>query len=83
MAEAARAVGVNRSTIYRLYKDGRLTVQPGARSLLVSKTEVAALLWPRVSVQAPGGIAFGASRAAWVGGTSAVSRTRSPFPKDR
>jgi hypothetical protein len=35
---------VNRSTVYRLYKAGRLTVHSGARSLLVSKTEVAALL---------------------------------------
>jgi excisionase family DNA binding protein len=49
MAEAARALGVNRSTVYRLYEDGRLTVQLGARGLLVSKTEVAALLGRDIS----------------------------------
>jgi hypothetical protein len=44
MAEAARAVGVNRSMVHRLYKDGRLTVQTGSRGLLVSKTEVLSVL---------------------------------------
>jgi excisionase family DNA binding protein len=44
MASAARALGVNRSTVYRLYKDGRLKALPGAHSILVSQAEVAKVL---------------------------------------
>jgi hypothetical protein len=40
MAEAARAFGVNRSTVYRLYKDGRLEVRRGTRAVLVVEAQV-------------------------------------------